>query len=233
LITFVVLGITWKYIREQVGARLLCAIDYRRAWEFIKRGRYAFGGALMLYFYNQFDVLLVSYFTDAAQAGYFRAANTFTSPMALLVSVSDAIIFPRLAVMHKEAPAQFLRNSSRLAGLYALVAVPAAVVAVPVCSVMVTLLFGNKYAPAIVPAQFLIISSCISVVCGPFRWGLMAANRDGAFFLNSSFVAVIAVGLNLALAPHLGASGAALARLLSQSVLMVSSGVLCYRFFKR
>src|SRR5262249_19475011 len=152
----------------------------------------------------------VSYFTNSTQAGFFRAANTFTSPMALLVNVSDAVLFPRLAVMHKEDSQGFLAGSARLAGLFALATLPLAGLAVPVCSLMVTLLFGAKFSLSVVPAQLLIVTNCVSIVCGPFRWGLMAANRDAVFFMNSSLVAAVAVALNLALVPGLGATGAAL-----------------------
>jgi O-antigen/teichoic acid export membrane protein len=231
--SFVVLTITWRYIHKKVGARLFCAIDYKAAWELIKRSRYAFGGAVMLYFYGQFDVVIISYFTNPTQAGFYRAANTFISPMALLVSVSDAILFPRLAIMHKASPQQFLKHSARLSGLYAAAAVVTAFVVVPLCGLLLTRLFGAKYSSAVLPAQILILSTCVSVVCGPFRWGLMAGNRDGMFFMNSALIALVAVALNIVLVPHFGASGAAFAKLLSQLVLFLSSGVLCYRLFGR
>jgi O-antigen/teichoic acid export membrane protein len=231
--SFVVLTITWRYIRKNVGARLFCSIDYRAAWNLIKQSRYAFGGAVMLYFYSQFDVVIISYFTDPTQAGFYRAANTFISPMSLIVTVSDAILFPRLAVMHKANPKQFLKQSIRLSGLYAAGATVTALLAVPLCSLLVTALFGAKYSSAVHPAQILIVSTCVSVVCGPFRWGLMAGNRDGVFFMNSTLGAVVAVALNVVLVPHFGAPGAALARLLSQLVLFLSSGLLCYRLFGR
>jgi len=233
LSNFLVLVIIWRYINKTIGARLLSPIQFAPAWELIKKGRYAFGGAVTLYFYNQFDVMLISYFTDTAQAGFYRAANTFISPMTLLVSISDAILFPRLAVMHKENPQTFLKNSARLAAIYAAGAIVVAVTAVPLSGWMVTLLFGAKYASSVLPAQILIVSSCVSAIAGPFRWGLMAAHRDGTFFLNSAVIAILAVALNFFLVPHFGAPGAAVARLSAQVVLMVSSVVLCYRLLKR
>ena len=233
LSNFLVLAIIWRYISKHIGARLLAPIQYAPAWELIKKGRYAFGGAVTLYFYNQFDVMLISYFTDSSQAGFYRAANTFISPLTLLVSISDAILFPRLAVMHKENPKVFFRNSTRLAAVYGAGAILVAVVAVPLCGLVVTLLFGSKYAASVLPAQILILSSCVSAIAGPFRWGLMAAHRDGIFFLNSAAVAVLAIALNFFLVPHFGAPGAAVAKLTAQLVFMVSSVVLCYRLLKQ
>ncbi|MBW3534818.1 MAG: oligosaccharide flippase family protein [Gemmatimonadetes bacterium] len=187
--------------------------------------------------YYKIDVLLVEQWRGAAEAGVYAAAYKFVDVAQALALVVAMAVYPRLSRAAAEVldggaaepgadraggAARRRWAATRVAELLLLASVPAAGVLWLTRGPVVDLLFGQAYAASagvvaiLAPVLPLLALNALGayILAAAERMGLVAAVFSGALVLN--------VGLNAALVPGLGARGAALAMLASESALAIA-----------
>jgi O-antigen/teichoic acid export membrane protein len=185
----------------------------------ILRGLAPFAAAFIaLTIYCKIDVMLLERWSDS-EAGIYTAAYKFVDVFQALVIVAAAAVYPRLARTNLKAAASDV--GKRSAELLLLGALPVGLMLHLVATPVVTLVFGDGYegAAAVLSRLALLLPLISLTILGAFILG--AVGRMAPVALLYAIGLAANVGLNLWLIPRYGAVGASIARLASESVLVV------------
>ncbi|MFN0141348.1 MAG: glycosyltransferase [Pyrinomonadaceae bacterium] len=173
-----------------------------------------FAGMIILSsFIWQGAVVLLGRYSTEAETAKFGAASRFLIPAAiLLASYADVIqpVLARVAEKSKEMTAIYLAKLLRVPLVIAI----AAAIASPFLSPLVlTVLFGEKYADA--AAALDIFALCLIPFCliMIIARGLFAMNLQRYDLIANAFGVVVFLGAGVILIPEFGAAGAATAQL--------------------
>ncbi len=175
------------------------------------------------------DVAVTRVAGGAASAGTYGAVSRWTQPMGILTNAFSLASVPFIAraATHREAIRR-MRRSSWLLGLAVLGCITIFVIA----PWLVPLVVGNAYEGSVAVLRVLAVGSLVTVFNQPVAIFLQSRGYDrlaARFFL-------LAVGLQLGatvvLVPSRGALGAAVAYLVGQVFLALTSGVAAGRAFR-
>jgi O-antigen/teichoic acid export membrane protein len=111
---------------------------------------------------KQLDVVLLGYFRNPAEVGYYKLARSFSGAIAYLVNPLQSVTYPKLAqlwgVIGQE---EFRRTVRRLAlGVGAPLGL-AVLLGLPFVPLVLPLLVGETYRSAIVAMQLLMVGSAV------------------------------------------------------------------------
>jgi O-antigen/teichoic acid export membrane protein len=195
----------WQF-KKDVAKRL-----FHDSWPLILAG-------LVVSIYIRIDQILIKNMLSSEQNGYYAAAVRLCEawyfiPMAISSSLYPAIVNAK--VMSEEL------YQSRLQKLYDLLAAISIFIAIPVTifsELIITFLFGDKFAPA-APVLTIYIWAGIATFLGvASSQYLVTENLTKVSFLRTLIGLILNVALNLLLIPTMGITGSALATLISYSV---------------
>jgi O-antigen/teichoic acid export membrane protein len=206
------------FLRRRERADLALA---RRVWRFGMRGEV---GSMMLLVNLRLDFAVVDLVAGPAALGIYAVASKYAE---LLRLPSDALLwvaYPRFAGGGRETSAADARAQMRSAGvLVALAALPIAALSVLVIPVM----YGSQFAPAVVPACILLIGLAGEGVAAVAIAYLYGHGVPGKASTGIGAGVVATVVLDLVLIPRLGITGAAIASTLAY----LTTTVACFLFF--
>lgn len=172
------------------------------------------------------DLLLVYALAGSRAAGHYSVGLTIGSLVALLPLAISNATFPRIAKLPDEEATELMVRTCRL-GIAA--AAVGAVLMLVVTPVLVPLLFGRKFLPAVGPTLILVPSGLIWSA----QWLLSRAwaARGRPSLLMTSFGASLAVmvPLDLLAIPRLGLVGAAIVSLVAPAIGLA----ICFRTYRR
>jgi len=165
------------------------------------------------------DILMLGYFTDATTVGlYHPAARTAGLLQALLLSFIS-IYAPMMAQFHGAGDRAKMDHTYKLVSRWLLIC------AIPISAVFiifpgkVLLLFGPEYLPS---AKILVIltgATFIQAVLGAAGPALSMSGHTKLVLWNTIGAFVLNFGLNIFLIPKYGIVGAAIATLISLTIL--------------
>ncbi len=169
--------------------------------------------------YVRADVLMLQSLQSGAVVGVFNAAQRLTEPLQILPAIGLAAIFPAFASERNEV----LRRALGWRTLLTLLAMGCALALVGWfgAETIVAAVYGSAYAPSAAALRWLALALVPMYLNYALTHFLIALGRQ---WLNALFTFTILlgnVGLNFWLIPLFGASGAALALVLSELVLFI------------
>jgi O-antigen/teichoic acid export membrane protein len=232
------LGVTAALvIGEVAGLATVIAITRRfvlpwpvfdaRSWGVVLRASLPLGTTgLLVSLVNRVDFLLLQLMLgeDGLTAvGYYGTAYQVTGVLERAPLFIMATLYPvmsRLAADDPAALASLYRDSVRK---LAVIAVPMVAVVTLLAPELVAILGGADFAPAVTPLRVLVWSTAAlypAIVAGNV---LIALGQTGKNLRAWAVAAPVNIVLNLALIPLYGASGAALATVISFVVVLVAS----------
>jgi O-antigen/teichoic acid export membrane protein len=166
-------------------------------------------GILNQVVWRQSEVLFLGHFLGAAEAGFFSLA--YRTPQLLLEFV-PMTIYPLIMAGSSEAYARNEGNLSRSVDLYYrllyLLVVPVAALGFAFARPLVPMLFGAEMIPAASLTQLFFIVFSYSFLYTPLSMALYVMGKSWINMLIFLLLAVMNVGLDLALIPRYGLWGA-------------------------
>ena len=229
-------GIIWLiviYILDAIWQGLFLVYLYKkegfhfRKWRFNKKlskNIWHDSWPLMLsaaagYIYLKIDQVMVGQFMGEEAVGIYAAGVKLTEVFYFIPGIICGSLFTAIVNAKKTAAKMYFGRLKNLYfllfGLAILVAVPISLLAKPIISVV----FGSAYLASAGVLQLYIWSSVGLFVGSAVGHQLMAENRTKAIFWLHFATMILNVGLNIYLIPLLGLIGAALATLISYSLL--------------
>lgn len=214
-----ILGFTWVYLKKGTGIR----------WRFSPTiGKLILRAALPLILassaimvYMRMDQVMLTMMSGTFEAGLYGAAARLSEVWAFLPALIATSATPSIIQCKKLNPALYLDRIGRLMSI--LTGLAYTVIILTLCTAwwIVPELLGGQFAGA-VPILTIHVLGLIGIFQGAVSSIFYINERlTKIFALNLGMVAIVNVGLNLVLIPRLGGVGAAIATMISYSVVTV------------
>ncbi len=173
------------------------------------------------------DTLFIAHFGTAADVGYYGAANRLVQMFYVLSSLFATVTFP---VLVQKSMRDGIRSAMRKSlVLMSIVMIPLILIMTIGAPLIIKILFGVEYAPAAIILFILAFSYAPIFIGGVFNNAIFALDRQKHFVLANVAGMILNVLLNIFLVPLLGGSGAALATVVSLTLITVLTVIKFYR----
>ncbi|MFT5367940.1 MAG: O-antigen/teichoic acid export membrane protein [Candidatus Latescibacterota bacterium] len=210
-------------------------VPYRPRWTFERRRavdmiRFALplsASGLLSYWYWRIDDFWVGKLLGDDQLGYYWMAFTIPHTILGYVENLDRVTYPAFAKAENDA--QIIRGFALVTRFSAIILFFPAIASLLWAEPIITMLFGDKWLPAIVPFQ---IFMGLIVFRGTFRhWANIAIlkGKTNIFLIVVAASAVSVTGLVYWLTPIYGITGAAIAVVIA----MIGISPIYFIWFKR
>lgn len=222
---FGIIGISLIVIFLMKGNRFSFSME--RAGKMLSKSKHYILSALMVTIFQSTDHIMLTAIVGNSENGIYSAANTCaTVTLFVYLAIIDSFR-PMILSCKKTEESSYGRNMSRLYCIIIYLALAQSIVFSLFADLIVSILYGDAYAGAIPVLRILtwyFIFSCMGSVRNV--WILAEQKQQYLWGINLSG-ALANVVLNGLLIPFMGASGAALASLLTQ---FFTNFVLCFVF---
>ena len=225
--------LTWRYVIARTRARIFARLDYSQALRRVSSGKHAFGTTLAIYVFGDFNTLLVGALASSGEAGFLRAAATLATPVAMIATLSDQLLYPRLASWWKQGPEVLLLRKWAVVKLYIVVATGTLVLTAVLAKPMIRLVLGPAFGQVVVPFILVVCGRLLAMISGVFRWALLAAGEDRELFKLSATVAFLSIALSWVLVAKYGAIGAGATIVWCESLSLGLAWWRCSRCLRR
>ncbi|MDE2001840.1 MAG: flippase [Patescibacteria group bacterium] len=173
----------------------------------------SFLGAIMI----NTDLIMLGWMRTPAEIGYYSAAQKPIQLLYTLAALFAASMFPVLSKLSSDEHTPRFRSlleKSAVASLF--VAIPTAIVGLPLSTGIITLLYGAQYLPAIGSFQVLLPTLLIIFPSVIVSNALLSRNQQKKFIQFSLIGAIGNVIFNFLLIPVWGIVGCSLSTLVTQ-----------------
>lgn len=169
----------------------------------------------------QLDALLISFYLDETQLGYYGAAQTLVLGFLMMPAALRTAIYPLMTRYYRE-------DSLKLALLYQRTNRYILAMVFPICILvmwtapsLIGLLFGELFQPAILALQVMIWTVIFAFLTVPNARLALVANRQSQAGWITGLSMMINLALNIWLIPRYGVVGAALGRTVTSFAFFV------------
>ncbi|MFC6765373.1 flippase [Natrinema soli] len=161
---------------------------------------------------GNFDILMVGYFLESRQVGYYRAIQPLALLLLVILSSFVFLFMPIVTKHYKSNDINIVNNLfTSTTKLVSLIAFPIALVFVLFSEDVVVAFYGADYAPAALAFSVLATGSYLRVFVGPNAAMIKAINRTRIDMISAVAGLLVNIILNVTLIPIYGISGAAFA----------------------
>jgi O-antigen/teichoic acid export membrane protein len=196
----------------------------RDVWWELQRAALPLGFFLVvLNLYSYLDGVMLGVIRGDSETGIYSAAYKIYEGISYAPSVIAAVMTPRLSSLFVEDRGAHRRLAMRAIGGSAALALVLAVAAYLLATPIVTVLFGDAFAPAVVPFRILCFGLTFLFAIWLLHATAISVNKERLLLKAALVGLIINLAVNAVLIPRLGANGAALATVIGE---LVSMGVL-------
>jgi O-antigen/teichoic acid export membrane protein len=219
LLLFIILGRRY---------RLRIRIAPRQAVTMVKASASYLTIALSLVFYNQVDVIIISFLVNEQTIGWYSASDRLFSTLLFVPTIIVTAIFPMLARTNTDDPTAMPRIMRRNFDMMLLVSVPLGLGLMIIADPLVVLLFGAEFAasgPILAVMGIVLIFTYLNILLGKF---MLATDRQNIWTVVMVTATVLTVPLDLVLIPWCqqmfanGAIGGALSYVVTEASMVLA-----------
>ena len=180
------------------------------------------GGAILLSIvYTRTAVFLLDAINGSTAVGEYGVALRLTEPLALIPSAVMAAVFPALAqALAHQGYAATLPLQVRTIGLLALIGLLIAAAGWLLGPWLIHFLYGDQYAGSTLALQILMLATLPIFINYALTHFLVALRQQRLNFVFNAVIFVVNLALCGFLIPRFGPSGAAMATVLSETLLL-------------
>lgn len=166
--------------------------------------------------WTRLDLLLVERLLDIHSVGLFAVAATLSALLIQLCMMVCSAVVPHLAAAD---PTHRLETSRTVIKCVLALLMPATLGAAAIAPILLPMIYGPDFAAAGLTARLLAMAAVGSVVTMTLSNIMNLLERNGRLILGGAVGAVGTIGFGLLLIPLHGILGAALARLIAQTLV--------------
>ena len=217
----VALGLTWA-IPHLVGrGGWPIAWSPERLRQGLRYGLLAYSGSLFSFLVLKSDVLMVTYLRGAAETGYYAIAVGLADILLMFPVVVGTLLFPRLSALAT------VRERWAMTRRALHVMVPAVLGALLLTllggRLLIRLAYGRAFDPSFTAVVWLLPGIGCMAVNMVFMNFLASCGMPLVAVYSPLVALLVNVALNLALIPHMGFVGAALASSVAYALMLLTS----------
>ena len=179
------------------------------------------GSTLLLAFESQTDTLVLSKVRSEAEVAWYGAATTIAFGLLLLSQGYRLSVYPVMAGYALEAPSRLAQLYGQSMRFIAMVALPISLGLALAAPHVIQFIFGPEFAPAAPALRILGLAFLVMFLYEPGSRMMIVADKQDRLLSFLVITTAANIMLNLLLTPRFGATGAALARVGSASVLFL------------
>jgi O-antigen/teichoic acid export membrane protein len=177
-------------------------------------------GDVAHYLFRWSDTLLLSFFESASEIGIYNAALRTTLLLNLLAMSVNALYAPIIADHHHHQRTQEMEAILKTLIRWCLTLALPLVAAMALLASDILRLWGPEFSSGSTVLVILGISQLTFITSNILAFTLLMSGRQYVELGNTCFVAALNIILSLALIPRYGIAGAAVAMLISQTVVL-------------
>lgn len=171
---------------------------------------------MMVAIYGQTDKLMLKQLLSESEVGYYTIATTLCGMWTFILSAVIDSMYPTLVRAYQQDKALFAKRNRQLYAIVFYLSVCASLGFTVLGNWIVKLLYGAEYLPAVIPLRVVTWYTAFSYL-GVARNAWMVCNDKQKYIKFMYIPAVfINIALNSLLIPTMGATGAAVASLVTQ-----------------
>lgn len=167
--------------------------------------------------YGRLDAIIVAMTAGETVLGYYGAAYRFLGPLLIVSGSFGTVFFARVSKMSGGISATV--RQGRL--VLALILVPLALAGALLAPILVKVLYGESFGPAITPARVLLVSAVPLALYWPLAHMLNAVGHERDWTRSLAVATGVNAGVVAVVAPRFGATGAAAAWVGAECLLLL------------
>lgn len=214
-IDYAVLGSILLYAyKKQRGPRL--TFSSQKAKSLLSKSYHYILSGMMVAIYGQTDKLMLKQMLDDTTVGYYSLATSISTMWVFVLSAIIDSMYPTIVGVHDKDYELFEKKNRQLYSMVIYVSVAVSVLLTIFAPFVIGIFFGQSYLPATNPLRIITWYTVFSYLGVARNAWIVCENKQK--YLKYMYVgaAIINVALNYIMIPIWGASGAALASLITQ-----------------
>ncbi|NRB09655.1 MAG: flippase [Richelia sp.] len=217
--TLDVLALTY-YLSRKIP--IYSPINFSNLWESIKMAYpFAISGVLWILYY-QIDLVMLKGMATPEQTGFYSVSYRTIEIFSALPRVIFYVVFTRFTKCFAKTPELIPEEIYKSTRLLLFIVLPTIVAAGFCQSIIINMIYGDKFYPAIASLAILIPSLGIKMFGTLVETFLQTTNREKYLPKLLLFTVTINIIANAILIPYVQSIGAALATLISEFILALS-----------
>lgn len=209
----VILYICYK---KNSGSKLGFSKSYAKS--LLKKSCHFILPGLMVAIYGQTDKIMLKHMISDAEIGYYSTAITICNMWCFVLSAIIDSLYPPIMEAFNRDKADFDKKNKILYAIVFYVSVFVSLIFTFLSKYIVGLLYGDAYLPAVAPLRIVTWYTAFSYLGVARNAWIVCTNKQKYLKYIYLSAAIANVVLNLLFIPSFGASGAAIASLISQII---------------
>lgn len=214
-VDYIVLGAILFYsYRKYNGPKL--SITVEKGKSLLGRSYHYILSGMMVAIYGQTDKFMLKQMLDETSVGYYSLASSVNLMWVFVLQAIIDSMYPTIMRLYEKDREQFDRKNRQLYAIVIYVSMAAATCFVLFAPLVIRILYGDAYIPAVGPLRIITWYTIFSYLGVARNAWIVCENKQKYLkhmYLSAAF---INIGLNYLMIPVWGASGAALASLVTE-----------------
>lgn len=226
-IDYMVVAIFLYVVYKKNGGAIL-SFSWKKGKNILKKSYHYIFSGMMVATYAQTDKLMLKQMINETEVGYYSVATAICSMWVFILQAIIDSVNPTIMRLHLKNEEQYKKKNRQL---YAIVYYVSMLVSVGILifgDIIIKILYGVAYVPAIVPLKIITWYTAFSYLGVARNSWIVCEGKQKYLKYMYLGAAIINIGINYLLIPRWGASGAAMASLITQ----MCTSIVLPMFFK-
>lgn len=214
-IDYIVLSIIlFATYKKYKGPKLLFSLEKAKNLLSVSH-HYIMSGTLVAV-YGQIDRVMLKHMINVTDVGYYSLASTLSTIWTFVLTAIIDSMYPTIVSVYKESEKGFARKNQQLYCLVIYISLAVTVLFVTTGEFLITQLYGNDFIGAVSPLKLLCLNTMFSYLGVAGNAWVVCTNNQKFLKYMYFLSALFNIALNYFMIPIWGASGAALASVITQ-----------------
>lgn len=214
-VDYIVISILLIIIYKKCGGQKL-EFSLIKAKSLLSKSYHYILSAMMIAVYGQIDKLMLKQMLNGSEVGYYSIATTVCSMWVFILQAIIDSIYPTILNLYNKDKIEFERKNKQL---YAIIFYAACIVSiffVVFGDVLISALYGGAYIPATEPLKIVTWYTAFAYLGVARNAWIVCENKQKYLKYMYAGAVIINIFLNIVFIPKYGASGSAMASLITQ-----------------
>lgn len=214
-VDYIALGIVLLIAYKKHGG-VKFRFSFKKGKALLSKSYHYILSGLMVSIYGHTDKLMLKHMLDEADVGYYATATSICAMWTFVLTAIIDSMYPTIVEAFKQSRETFEKRNRQLYAIVFYVSVFVSLCFLVLGDLVIYILYGEAYMPAVMPLKMVTWYTAFSFL-GVARSAWMVCN-DKQKYLKYMYIPAIIInmGLNYLMIPGMGATGAALASLITQ-----------------
>lgn len=202
-------------------------------WKKFLKESYPVGiSAIIIFAYFKLDTILLSIMKTSADVGIYNAAYKVVENITFFPAMFVGLVMPIMSryIFHERE--KFVKVADKTFKVFLILAVPLIIGAVFFAKNIIILIGGSGYEESVLVLKILAFAMAFIFFGNFFTNIIIAGNQQRKLIFILFFCAIFNVVLNLLMIPRFSYKGAAVTSSLTEFLVVVFSGIACWRLLK-